>query len=99
MPLASGAQLGFYRITSLIGQSGMGEVYHARDSRLGRDVAIKVRLGHLADPQSMTRFEHEAKAVAALARQTDRESEAVAKSNTVGPTATQSILQTYLDHL
>src|SRR5271165_627636 len=68
MPLASGAQLGHYEIASLIGQGGMGEVYRAKDSRLGRDVAIKVLPGHLAgDPKSLMRFEQEAKALAALA--------------------------------
>jgi serine/threonine protein kinase len=67
MTLASGTQLGRYQILSLIGQGGMGEVYRAKDSRLGRDVAVKILSGHLIDPQSMRRFEHEAKAVAALA--------------------------------
>jgi eukaryotic-like serine/threonine-protein kinase len=67
MPLASGTQLGHYQITSLIGRGGMGEVYRANDSRLGRDVAIKVLPGHLTNPQSKTRFELEAKAVAAPA--------------------------------
>jgi len=42
MPLAGGTRLGAYEILSLIGQGGMGEVYRARDSRLNRDVAIKV---------------------------------------------------------
>jgi eukaryotic-like serine/threonine-protein kinase len=67
MPLASGTQLGRYRITALIGQGGMGEIYRATDSRLDRDVAVKILPGHLADQQSMKRLEHEAKAVAALA--------------------------------
>jgi serine/threonine protein kinase len=67
MPLASGDQLGPYRIQSLIGKGGMGEVFRARDSRLNRDVALKILPEHLAsDPQAMARFDREARAVAAL---------------------------------
>jgi serine/threonine-protein kinase len=67
MPLSPGDKLGPYEILAALGAGGMGEVYRARDSRLGREVAVKVLPGHLADPQSMRRFDHEAKAVAALA--------------------------------
>jgi eukaryotic-like serine/threonine-protein kinase len=67
MPLSVGDKLGPYEILALIGAGGMGEVYRAKDSRLGRDVAVKVLPAHLADPESRTHFEHEAKAVAALA--------------------------------
>ena len=42
MALASGSRLGSYDVTALIGQGGMGEVYRARDTKLGRDVALKV---------------------------------------------------------
>ncbi|SPF56639.1 Serine/threonine protein kinase with TPR repeats [Candidatus Sulfopaludibacter sp. SbA4] len=67
MALSAGTRLGPYEILAPIGAGGMGEVYRARDSRLGRDVAIKVLPGHLsADPQALSRFEREAKAVAAL---------------------------------
>jgi serine/threonine protein kinase len=67
MSLNAGARLGPYEIVSLIGAGGMGEVYRAKDSRLGREVAIKVLPEHLAaNPDRMARFEREAKAVAAL---------------------------------
>ncbi len=67
MPLTPGTGLGPYEILAPLGTGGMGEVYRARDSRLDRDVAIKIlpeRLAH--DPQALTRFERESKAVAAL---------------------------------
>src|SRR2546428_13676018 len=62
-----GRRLGPYEIHHLIGAGGMGEVYQARDTKLGRDVAIKV-LGDAmtSDPQSLVRFTREAHAVAAL---------------------------------
>jgi serine/threonine protein kinase/tetratricopeptide (TPR) repeat protein len=67
MSLPSGKQLGPYKILSLLGKGGMGEVYRATDTRLGRDLAIKVLPEHLADdPDSLRRFEREAKSVAAL---------------------------------
>ncbi len=67
MTLASGSRLGSYTISSALGAGGMGEVYRARDSKLDRDVAIKVLPASMAsDPGSLTRFEREAKAVAAL---------------------------------
>ena len=67
MPLAPGTKLSQYEILSPLGAGSMGEVYRARDSRLERDVAIKV-LPELvsADPDRLTRFETEAKAAAAL---------------------------------
>jgi tetratricopeptide (TPR) repeat protein len=65
--LAAGARLGPYEIVKLIGVGGMGEVYHARDLRLGRDVAVKIiSTSRAADPNAVARFEHEARAVAAL---------------------------------
>lgn len=65
--LAAQAQVGPYRIESLIGRGGMGEVYRARDTRLGRDVAIKVLPAEsAADPEFRARAEREARAVAAL---------------------------------
>src|SRR5262245_22899537 len=66
MPLAAGTDLGPYRIRRLIGAGGMGEVYEGRDTRLERDVAIKVLPKGSTDFGSRQRFQHEARAVAAL---------------------------------
>jgi TolB-like protein/Tfp pilus assembly protein PilF len=67
MSLAVGTRLGPYEIVALLGTGGMGEVYRARDPRLGRDVAIKILPEHLAnDRDALARFEREAKAIAAL---------------------------------
>ncbi len=65
--LAAGERLGTYEIHSLLGSGGMGEVYRARDTRLGRDVAIKVLPPSLRhDPDRMARLEREARLLAAL---------------------------------
>jgi eukaryotic-like serine/threonine-protein kinase len=62
-----GEQLGPYRIESLLGAGGMGDVYAAHDARLDRRVAIKVLPSHFADrPESLQRFEREARAIAAF---------------------------------
>jgi len=67
MSLAAGARLGPYEIVSALGAGGMGEVYRARDLRLGRDIAIKVLPSAFsADPERLARFEQEARAAAAL---------------------------------
>jgi serine/threonine protein kinase len=67
MPLAPETQLGHYKIVSLIGSGGMGEVYRANDPRLRRDVALKVLPASFTnDPDRLRRFEQEARAVAAL---------------------------------
>jgi serine/threonine protein kinase/tetratricopeptide (TPR) repeat protein len=67
MSLTAGRRLGPYEILSPLGAGGMGEVYRARDSKLDRDVAIKVLPESVAgDPETLARFEREAKAVAAL---------------------------------
>jgi len=67
MPLTSGTKLGPYEIQAPIGAGGMGEVYRARDSRLHRDVAIKVLPASFAsDPDRLNRFAQESRATAAL---------------------------------
>jgi serine/threonine protein kinase len=66
--VAAGTQLGPYEILAPLGAGGMGEVYRARDTRLDREVAVKVLPTKFADdPARLARFEREAKAVAALA--------------------------------
>jgi Tol biopolymer transport system component len=67
MPLSAGTRLGPYEVLAPIGAGGMGEVYRARDTKLDRDVAIKVLPAALAqDPERLARFEREAKVLAAL---------------------------------
>jgi serine/threonine protein kinase len=67
MALTSGAKLGPYEIQSPIGAGGMGEVYRSRDTRLGRDVAIKVLPEHLSsNPELKERFEREARSISSL---------------------------------
>jgi serine/threonine protein kinase/tetratricopeptide (TPR) repeat protein len=62
-----GKTIAHYEITALLGKGGMGEVYRARDTRLDRDVAVKVLPDEVAtDPERRARFEHEAKALASL---------------------------------
>jgi serine/threonine protein kinase len=67
MPLTAGARLGSYEIVSALGAGGMGEVYRARDTKLGRDVALKIvsdGFGH--DPERLARFQREAHLLASL---------------------------------
>jgi len=67
MPLSSGIKLGPYEIQSVIGAGGMGEVYRARDTRLNRDVALKILPESFSrDADRLRRFEQESQAVAAL---------------------------------
>ena len=67
MALSSGARLGPYEVIAPLGAGGMGEVWRARDTRLGREVAIKVLPAELAsDADRLKRFEREARAASAL---------------------------------
>ena len=67
MLLASGTRLGSYEILAPLGAGGMGEVYRAKDTRLGRDIAVKVLPEALASqPERLARFEREARAIASL---------------------------------
>jgi Tol biopolymer transport system component len=67
MTLAAGTRLGHYEVVTPIGAGGMGEVYRARDTKLGRDVALKVLPERVAEsPELRERFEREARAVASL---------------------------------
>jgi serine/threonine protein kinase len=67
MSLPPGTRIGPYEILAPLGAGGMGEVYRARDARLGRDVVVKVLPASVAnDPDRRARFEREARAVAAL---------------------------------
>jgi serine/threonine-protein kinase len=67
MPLTAGTYLGIYQVVTQLGVGGMGEVHRARDTRLGRDVAIKVLPDELSSsPERLARFEREARIVASL---------------------------------
>src|ERR1700734_3953067 len=67
MPLSPGTKLGAYEIMAPLGAGGMGEVYRARDTKLGRDVALKMLPAEMAqDPERLGRFRREAKALAQL---------------------------------
>ena len=69
MPLVSGTRLGPYEIAEPLGAGGMGEVYRATDTRLGRSVALKILPGDWAqDSERKLRFEREARTVAGLNR-------------------------------
>ena len=67
MPLSAGQKLAAYEIISALGAGGMGEVYRARDMRLGRDVALKILPPDVTnEPGRLERFDREARAIAAL---------------------------------
>ena len=67
MALSEGTKIGPYTVSGLIGQGGMGEVYQARDTKLDRDVALKVLPeAFTSDPDRLARFEREAKILASL---------------------------------
>ena len=67
MALAPGTRLGAYEIVALIGSGGMGEVYCAKDTKLGRDVALKILPASFTnDPERVARFRREAQVLALL---------------------------------
>ena len=67
MPLQPGTTLGPYEVTAKIGEGGMGEVWQARDTKLDRDVALKVLpQAFTSDPDRLARFEREAKVATRL---------------------------------
>ena len=67
MPLSAGTRIGVFEVVGVLGAGGMGEVYRARDTRLGREVAIKVLPhGMTSDPDRLARFEREARMLATL---------------------------------
>jgi serine/threonine protein kinase len=67
LALTAGTRLGVYEVTAQIGEGGMGQVYRARDTKLNRDVALKVLPDSLAsDPERFTRFTREARTLASL---------------------------------
>jgi serine/threonine-protein kinase len=69
MSLTPGTRLGVYEVTAQIGEGGMGEVYRATDTKLKRDVAVKVLPSALAaDPERLARFQREAEVLASLNR-------------------------------
>ena len=67
MALEAGTRLGNYEVVSSLGAGGMGEVYRARDTKLGREVALKLLLEEVSsDPERLARFEREARILASL---------------------------------
>ncbi len=67
MALETGTRLGNYEVLSSLGAGGMGEVYRARDTKLGREVAIKILLQEVSsDPERLARFAREARVLASL---------------------------------
>src|SRR5215472_18161012 len=66
MRLSSGIRLGPYEILAPLGAGGMGEVYRARDTRLGRTVAVKILPEHLSSPEARQRFDREARTISSL---------------------------------
>ena len=67
MPVTLGTRLGVYEVIAAIGSGGMGEVYRAHDTKLHRDVALKVLPDHFAgDPDRLARFRREAQVLASL---------------------------------
>ena len=90
LPLSPGVRVGPYEILGSLGAGGMGEVFRARDTRLGRDVAVKVLPASFAsDAERLHRFEQEARAVAGIYGFTLRERrlQKVADLGSIAPTS------------
>ena len=86
MPLAPGSRIGVYEVITLIGSGGMGEVYRARDTRLERNVALKVLPDRVsADPQRAARFEREARTLASLSHPNIAVIHGLEDTSTAGP--------------
>src|SRR5271167_2470210 len=84
MPLSAGDKFGHYQVISLLGVGGMGEVYRALDTKLKRDVALKVLPAtFLRDPERMARFQREAEVLASLNHANIAQIYGVAESNNV----------------
>ena len=67
MPLSAGTRLGHYSVTALLGEGGMGQGYQATDTKLNRQVALKILPeAFTSDPDRLARFEREAKVLASL---------------------------------
>ncbi len=103
MPLAAGTRVGPYEVIAPIGTGGMGEVYRARDTKLGREVALKVLLASFAgDPERMARFQREAQVLAMLNHENIAQiygleetgnTHALAMELVEGPTLAESLLR------
>ncbi|HZJ33791.1 MAG TPA: serine/threonine-protein kinase, partial [Vicinamibacterales bacterium] len=86
MTIGPGTRLGVYEVTAQLGAGGMGEVYRATDTRLGREVAIKVLPAALAmDPDRLARFDREARTLAALNHPNIAAIHGVEEANLDGP--------------
>src|SRR5262245_40679723 len=93
MSLPAGARLGSYEVVSLLGEGGMGAVYRARDTKLGRDVALKVLPEFFAsDPDRLMRFEREAQILAPLNQPHSAQVFAIEEIGSAGPGFSRGIV-------
>src|SRR5262245_32468147 len=93
MGLLTGTRLGPYEVVAPLGVGGMGEVYRARDTKLGRDVAIKILPAAFAgDPDRLARFEREARTLAVLNHPAIAQIYGLEDANAVSPGSTRAIV-------